>query len=322
MLEKQKPFAFVVMPFDSKYDDLYQFGIKGACESIGVLCERCDEQNFEEHIVEHIYKQIEKADVVIAELTEESPNVYYELGFARALRKRIVSLARRIEHIPFDLKSYPHIIYGNSISSLNKKLTDKLTWAIETPAVTDANLLKIYEQSADIQSEIGELIEQATQQILFRGVHFNISVSDRRSIFLKKLKEGVNLHFIILDPDSESVDITAESYNMRPEELKAECMLGIEIFKGFLSDYEDLKRDGEKIGDLKIFLASDLPRARFYLFDPQSSFGIVIFTPYVDQLRSSHSPSYAFKAPSEVAQKYIQSCSQVANKARKLTIDV
>jgi len=41
-----KPFVFVLMPFDSSFDDIYKFGIKGAAQDAGAYAERIDEQIF------------------------------------------------------------------------------------------------------------------------------------------------------------------------------------------------------------------------------------------------------------------------------------
>ena len=52
-------FAFVLMPFDSKFDDIYKLGIKEIAEKLGITAERVDEQIFhKENILERIYSQI------------------------------------------------------------------------------------------------------------------------------------------------------------------------------------------------------------------------------------------------------------------------
>ncbi len=38
-----KPFAFVLMPFDQDFEDIYKFGIKRCAEDVGILAERVDE---------------------------------------------------------------------------------------------------------------------------------------------------------------------------------------------------------------------------------------------------------------------------------------
>ena len=59
-----------------------------------------------------------------------------------------------------------------------------------------------------------------------------------------------------------------------------------------------------KKGALKIYLFNELPRARYYVFDPRSDRGVLIHTPYAEQFRSSHFPSIAYKASNNVAKKY------------------
>ncbi len=72
---KPKPFVFVLMPFESKFDDIYKFGIKGAANEVGAYAERLDEQIFTEGMLDRIFNQISKADVVIADMTDRNPNV-------------------------------------------------------------------------------------------------------------------------------------------------------------------------------------------------------------------------------------------------------
>ncbi|MBI5880177.1 MAG: hypothetical protein HZB53_21210 [Chloroflexi bacterium] len=125
-----KPFVFVLMPFDSTFDDIYKFGIKGAAEEIGAYAERVDEQIFTEGILDRIFNQIHKADVIVADMTGRSPNVFYEVGYAHALGKIVLLLTKDSNDIPFDLKHRQHTIYGGSIEKLRRELAEKLKWAI------------------------------------------------------------------------------------------------------------------------------------------------------------------------------------------------
>ena len=128
-----KPFVFVLMPFSKDFDDIYEVGIKPACEDAGAYCERVAEQIFLENILQRIYAQIAKADVVVAEMSSRNPNVFYETGYAHALHKRVILLIKDVDDIPFDLKHYPHIIYGGSIAILKRKLEAKVKWCIDKP---------------------------------------------------------------------------------------------------------------------------------------------------------------------------------------------
>lgn len=125
-----KPFIFVLMPFIEEFEDIYKFGIKGAAEDAGTYAERVDEQLFTEGILERIFNQICKADVIVADMTGRNPNVFYEVGYAHALGKIVLLLTQNADDIPFDLKHKPHTIYSGKIDVLRKDLTKKLIWAI------------------------------------------------------------------------------------------------------------------------------------------------------------------------------------------------
>ena len=124
-------FVLVLMPFDPHFNRLYN-GIKAAIEGAGARCKRVDEQTFTGPIMEHVYRQIEKADIVVAELTRRNVNVYYEVGFAHALEKTTILLTRDTRSTPFHLKSYNLIAYSN-ISQLKPRLQASLKKFMRTP---------------------------------------------------------------------------------------------------------------------------------------------------------------------------------------------
>jgi hypothetical protein len=130
---KPKPFVFVLMPFESSFNDIYQLGIKIASDDAGGYCERVDEQYFEERILDRIYNQINKADVIVADLSGKNPNVFYEVGYAHALEKRVVLLTQNADDIPFDLKHHFHIVYSGSIVTLKSELKKRLEWYFNNP---------------------------------------------------------------------------------------------------------------------------------------------------------------------------------------------
>jgi len=121
------------MPFKDDFADIYQIGIKEACNSAGTFCERVDEQIFKETILDRIYNQIARADVIIADMTGRNPNVFYEVGYAHALGKPTILVTNSADDIPFDLKQYPHIIYGKKIVYLRDELQKRISWFMNNP---------------------------------------------------------------------------------------------------------------------------------------------------------------------------------------------
>jgi len=134
MTTRPKPFCFVLMPFKEEFNDIYELGIKKACEQAGAYCERVDKQNFTGTILQRIYNQIAKADFIVADVTGQNANVFYEIGYAHALGKETVLLARTVDDIPFDLKHFPHIVYKGQIKDiLLPELTKRIRWCVENP---------------------------------------------------------------------------------------------------------------------------------------------------------------------------------------------
>jgi len=122
-------FAFVLMPFDKDFDDIYKMGIKETATTLDIKAERVDEQIYKEGMLERIYRQIEVADIIIADMSDQNPNVFYEVGYAHAKDKICILLTKNFDDIPFDLRHHRHIVYGGSIVTLRKSLEAELSWA-------------------------------------------------------------------------------------------------------------------------------------------------------------------------------------------------
>jgi len=136
----EQAFIFVIMPFDDKWSDHYKLGVKPACEAAGAVCARVDEQIFLESILERIYSEIDRADLIVAEMTDRNPNVFYETGYAHGLAKPVILLTKTADDIPFDLRQYPHVVHGGRISVLKPELEKRVRWCLENPERARASL--------------------------------------------------------------------------------------------------------------------------------------------------------------------------------------
>ncbi|MHC0443096.1 hypothetical protein [Flavobacterium sp. 3-210] len=90
-----QPTAFIVMQFTSEYNQLYTEVIKPVCENFGFKCERADEFYTTTPIIADVVKSIINSTIIIAEITPDNPNVYYELGYAHAINKPTILLCDR-----------------------------------------------------------------------------------------------------------------------------------------------------------------------------------------------------------------------------------
>ncbi len=130
--------CFVIMPFSTtkscnkdKWTEIFEYIIKRAVEEsgLGYECERSVAERA--NIIKGILEALNKANVVIADLTDNNPNVFYELGVRHTLTNRTILIAQGEEHIPFDLRPYPVAFYSESPakieefkSDIKKKLED------------------------------------------------------------------------------------------------------------------------------------------------------------------------------------------------------
>ncbi|UCF94896.1 MAG: DUF4071 domain-containing protein [Desulfobacterales bacterium] len=100
--------VFVAMPFGVKegidFNAVYNDLIKPALEQGGFEVFRADEEMAAGDIRTDMFQELLLADLVVADLTIDNPNVWYEVGVRHALRARgVVLIQSRREKQPFDI---------------------------------------------------------------------------------------------------------------------------------------------------------------------------------------------------------------------------
>jgi hypothetical protein len=113
-VKRKSPEVFVVMQF-AGFEELYSDVIRPITKEFGLDPYRADEVFGPGNIIEDIIRGIETAQIVIAEITPANENVFYEVGYAHALRKPTILLADRTKKLPFDLSGRRCLFYENSI---------------------------------------------------------------------------------------------------------------------------------------------------------------------------------------------------------------
>ena len=133
---KSKRTCFVVMPFanetqeDEQIQDIFK-NIKAAAAKYDFECTRGDSEHLAvgEPVMEQIWQDICKADIIVAEFTRSNPNVTYEVGLAHAIGKPVIGITRDISNVPFDNKYLRFITYKYTDAgkaALDKKLEDAI----------------------------------------------------------------------------------------------------------------------------------------------------------------------------------------------------
>ena len=130
-VDDARPKAFIVMQFSSPYNEVYRDAIQPLVAEIGFDPLRVDEVSAPRIIINDIKNQIAEASIVIAEITEANPNVYYEVGMAHAIDKPTVLLAQRGTKLPFDVGPHRCIFYENTIPG-RARLQEALKRSLES----------------------------------------------------------------------------------------------------------------------------------------------------------------------------------------------
>lgn len=113
--------AFVVMQFTQEFNELYSEVIQPTVESFGIDCIRADDIYTSGSILDDITQSIIESALVIADITPDNPNVFYEVGYAHAIKKPVVLLSDNMrDRLPFDVSGFRIILYDNSIAGKTK----------------------------------------------------------------------------------------------------------------------------------------------------------------------------------------------------------
>lgn len=120
-----KPVVFVAMPFANSMDDVFHYGIQGAVNAAGYLCERADLGTFTGDVMEWVKRRIKSARLVIADLSSANPNVYLEVGYAWGCGIPTVLLISQSTDLKFDVRGQRCLVY-KSIRALEEALAKEL----------------------------------------------------------------------------------------------------------------------------------------------------------------------------------------------------
>ena len=122
--------VFVAMSFREEEEPAlvdYFAAMKRAVAESGLplAIKRMDLVEGDYEISQKVMEEIENAQIVLADFTLNPSNVYFELGHARGLRKRIIQTARKGTTLEFDVRNWRTIFYRNA-TELQEKLLPEL----------------------------------------------------------------------------------------------------------------------------------------------------------------------------------------------------
>lgn len=132
--------AFVIMQLGNEdLDHTYEYAIKPAIIGNKLECVRVDEISHTEKVDQMILDKISESILIVADLTNNRPNCYYEVGYAHSLGKKVIIVAKEGAERHFDISTYKWTMYRD-YQDLKKKLEKEIKEAINSNDILNNNL--------------------------------------------------------------------------------------------------------------------------------------------------------------------------------------
>lgn len=166
--------AFVVMPYDKRFNRVYSILIQGALERAGYECIRQDMTSQGGYILKNVIRNLAESDLVICLLSDFNWNVAYELGMRHAMaRKGTILMCQKDQEkdLKFDLKGTNILFYEPDWLNQEKDeqiIGDilKMIHSIEANNEPDSPAYDVYPQLPQNLIEFAESDENAEIQKL------------------------------------------------------------------------------------------------------------------------------------------------------------
>lgn len=112
IIEQEENTAFLIIPFKEEFNEVYG-EVLDTCINMGINCKRGDEIIDSKPIMGNILEGITTSEIIIADITEKNPNVFYELGIAHSLRDQesVILITSDIKNCAFDVTHRSILIY-------------------------------------------------------------------------------------------------------------------------------------------------------------------------------------------------------------------
>lgn len=164
-------------------DNALKHIIKPVAANCGYEAIRADEISEPGMITHQIVQHILEDDLVIANLTGENPNVYYELALRHAIRKPFIQIVESPTTLPFDVAPARTIYFVNEKDSVERckqdlarqiEAAEKNLEEVESPISVAIDILQLRKSNNSIEKSNAEVLSM---------------LQDLRGEFVKKLRE-------------------------------------------------------------------------------------------------------------------------------------
>jgi len=231
MADKKEKQCFVIAPIGEDNSDtrkrsnqILKHIIEPVTLQLGYTTTRADKLSKPGIITSQIINHLLEDDLVIADLTEKNPNVFYELAIRHAIRKPVVQIIFHTETLPFDISASRTIKFDHkdldSVAICKEEL-EKQIKAVEKDAslvdspISNAIDIKSLSSSSDplakSNAEILNMLQDMKGEM--SSIHLSLLQTKLSSITAKDLvNNNLNQRSYLVEKDWEK-----EFINMNKE---------------------------------------------------------------------------------------------------------
>lgn len=251
--------VFVITPFGDDFIALFNELKEHFKEKYEFI--NAGDMDNQQSILKDIVVGISSADIIVADLTGNNPNVFYELGLAHAMNKKVIIITQAIDDLPFDIKSYRAFQYSMlfyKMPELKDELQKNLDGAIDgtvgfgnpvydflpnyNPKQTSINEDKTSNTNTDSKSE--EVTEYDNDAGILDYIDIIQTSSEAMLNEINSMGEEMSeMSDSVSDASSEINRVKAQSGNVDPSFARKVCRkLGqpIGVFSDRLNGHVDI----------------------------------------------------------------------------------
>jgi transcriptional regulator with XRE-family HTH domain len=236
--------CFIISPIGKEGTEIYRnfkevldYIIKPAVSNSGYKLKvlRADEIEKPGSFIKDILRSLLDSFVVIADLTNQNPNVFYELGVRHSLSPRTILIAQDMEFVPSDLREYRVIIYERSFEGaikFSERLSKYLKQIFDDPDQSDSpvldrlpnrigsNINSLEKGLAELKEQVSTVLSPNPEQIEEKQKN-KLDQLSRPKVGLVDAQEAATVFFNIIFAISEIMSGANKKASARVDRLKS-----------------------------------------------------------------------------------------------------
>ena len=171
-------------------DEVMKYIVEPACATFNYKVIRADKMSNTGLITKAIIEQIISADIVIADLTDNNPNVFYELAIRHSYRKPAIQIVKGEVNIPFDIANMRTISYDTSLSGAEsaKKEIKAMMSSIENGEIVHNPVSEVSTENAELLSKLLLEVQQIPESLNILESNIETRFSQMLSAFIESIR--------------------------------------------------------------------------------------------------------------------------------------